>query len=333
MSGYGNNSSLEWVASTALRDTSGHVLSWLSQGHAGYPYPEVSGYLLALLADTGRHSERRASLVQALLAQPEAGVERNGVLYAFDTGMALNGLGLEMRSGNVTPRLTDRAAAWALRVQEFIGRRRARVPPVPLRDETHWSDAFGSHESKLALPLVNYVTLFGPDEDARAALDRLLRLVLALQEPDGRFRVHAQSPLTYVHSHCYALEGLLAQSLRPLTIGQQSSVTDALSNGADWLAEIQSARGGLHAWHDGEQASGPLRSDATAQAARIWQLVSAEGYRRPLARAMEFMQRSQSSLGALPYQPSTKDLNSWATIFWAQVQHWRETGADPKWLV
>src|SRR4051794_25967342 len=107
-----NNAALRWVASAALGHPSGHALSWLSQEHPGYPYPEISGYLLALLAGVGGHHERRASLVRALLAEEDGGAARGDVLYTFDTGMALNGLLLEIKSGNPAPPLAARAAAW-----------------------------------------------------------------------------------------------------------------------------------------------------------------------------------------------------------------------------
>jgi hypothetical protein len=110
-------------------------------------------------------------------------------------------------------------------------------------------------------------------------------------------------------------------------------VAQALSRGADWLADVQSVSGGIPAWHDGERPGGPLRSDATVQAARIWQLLSPDQYAQPIARATAFLERLQTEEGALPYEPGSDDLNTWATIFWAQLQHWRGAGVNPLSLV
>lgn len=328
-----DQSSVELVASGPFGDSSGHALSWLNQRHPGYPYPEITGYLLALLAGTRRHEERRASLVRALLAQPAAGVGRHGVRYAFDTGMALNGLLHEIATGTRAQDVADRADQWTHSLVGSIAARRAREPGVPLTEWTRWSDAFGCHQSKLALPLVHSLAVLGPREGSESALDLLLGLVLPLQLPDGRFRVHELASVTYVHSHCYALEGLVAQSVRPLAEEQRSSLSRALLTGADWLARVQAPSGGLRAWHDGHQSSGPVRTDATAQAARIWQLVSPQRYGAPLARAVDFLESLQTTAGGLPYEPGSDDVNTWATIFWAQVRQWRRAVARPAGLV
>ena len=95
---------LRWLASADLGAPDGHCLSWWNPERPGYPYPEISGLLLHLLAIEGVAPQRRAELRQALVAGESAGsgseagvgpllgVARAGRPYTFDTAMGLRGL-------------------------------------------------------------------------------------------------------------------------------------------------------------------------------------------------------------------------------------------------
>ncbi len=72
----------------------GHCVSWWNPLHPGYPYPEISGLLLQLLADIDAAPTRRRELAAALLADLDAGqgIRRGEHAYTFDTAMAVRGL-------------------------------------------------------------------------------------------------------------------------------------------------------------------------------------------------------------------------------------------------
>jgi hypothetical protein len=141
----------------------------------------------------------------------------------------------------------------------------------------------------------------------------------------GRFRIHADSSVTYVHAHCYAVEGLLCLQRRGL-----AEVGGVARDCAGWLAQIQAANGGIRAWHDGTHASGPLRADATAQAVRIWSCVNRRAFGDAIGRALGFLGRLQSVSGGICYEPGSGDVNTWATVFAVQAVRWAAEGGDDR---
>ena len=94
---------------------------------------------------------------------------------------------------------------------------------------------------------------------------------------DGRFRIHFNSGESYVHAHCYAVEGLLCLIQRGWT-----DLIPTARECAAWLAEIQDSGGGVPAWHDGSRPYGKCHADATAQAARIWLCVDHRSFAEPI---------------------------------------------------
>jgi hypothetical protein len=90
----------------------------------------------------------------------------------------------------------------------------------------------------------------------------------------------------------------------------------------EFLAEVQQESGGIPAYiHDG-QGLGPCRSDATAQAIRLWSLAGPEIYAPQITRAVCFLRDMQAPSGGLRYQEGSEDINTWATLFGAQAVDW-----------
>ncbi|MGL5859165.1 MAG: hypothetical protein ACRC35_12325 [Angustibacter sp.] len=347
---------LDWLVGPDLADPSGHCLSWHNPSHPGYPYPEITGLLLALLGSTRRHRRRQDQLIGALLAEPPDGVGRGPVTwYAFDTAMALGGvvasLEQDPRTGHEDAHdrttLIERADRWVDALTAAVHSGRARVPTVSVTSSTRWSDSFGAHQSKLAVSLIRYarwVRSAGADPSGGTTADRavaalrasdaLLTGTVALSEPDGRFRIHDRAPLSYLHAHCYAMEGLLAQTTRDdLSSAAARTVQEALDAGARWLATVQQLDGGFLAWHDGRRASGPTRTDATAQAVRLWLAIDPAGFAGPVTRALALLERARVAGAGVPYEPGSADVNAWASMFTAQALQWRADGARPIELV
>jgi len=311
---------LRWLSSDELAAPDGHCLSWWNPSHPGYPYPEITGLLLHLLSLERTAPRARERLAGALLVEHSTGgaVRRHGLAYTFDTAMALRGL-LAADAGAVHSGV---ATDWALLLIEAAQRRSpaaAGPPPEPLEPETRWSLAFGAHQAKVCGALLDYRRRYGPLPGLAEAVQVLAGAALAAQDADGRFRIHERSPVTYTHSHCYAVEGLLQ---RAADEGARGGWPEPVLAGAHWLARAQQPDGGLCAWHDGVRASGARHADATAQALRIWLVVDPDRYAEPAARARDFLWRLWVAPRGLRYADDSDDVNAWATIFAAQALAW-----------
>jgi hypothetical protein len=292
----------------------GSVLSWVSADNPGFAYPEAGGLLLSLLSRRASAPAEPMNAIAAWLASrvsERGGVGRDGADYAFDSAMALAGLrdyraaGGELRGPSPTPRLRD----YVLR---SIRSRTAVDRPGP-RAHPRWSERFGCHLLKLACALAD-------DPLAEEVTEILVRELFPLYE-GGRFRVHEGSTETYLHACGYAAEGLIALADRG-----SAPAADMLRSTACWLTSVQSAGGGLHAWHDGRRAHGPLRADATAQAVRIWVRVDGRAHRIPIERGLAFLSGLVQPRGGVLYEPGSADTNTWATIFAVQAAEWAALG-------
>lgn len=330
---------VDWLVSDELVGQGGHCLSWWNPAHPGYPYPEITGLLLQLLSQERVAPTRCRALAAALVADHldppggiganagRQGVRRFGVGFTFDTAMALRGLVAYATStlgqdsaGVVADVAGDFARALvraALERDPNVGANSRRA----LTSSTRWSASFGAHQAKICGALADAPRLVGQLTGLDDALEVLVRAALDCQSDAGRFRVHSASRLTYVHSHCYAVEGLLMYAAGT---GRPSATMAPAGAGADWLAVAQEPNGALRAWHDGDRAFGPGRSDATAQAVRIWALVDPDRYAGPIAEACTYLSGRREPGRGLRYEDDSSDISSWATIFAAQALAWAE---------
>ena len=316
-----------WLQSERVVGIEGAVKSWDNPANPGYSYPEISGLLLSLLArsDSG-DPEVRDRIAENVCRGVGAGsaVGRWGINYVFDTAMVLSGLLAHEAAGGrlADPALPDRLCDFI--VEMLLARR--GIDGLTLEDPNHWSNSYGCHLLKASLSLTAYA-----DQRGRGRTDfvvrQLLDDLLPLQE-DGRFRTNAASRISYLHAHCYATEGLLVVRRRGI-----ADVSAAVTASADWLVRAQDESGGIRAWHDGNEASGELHADASAQAIRIWCLVDRRRYADSIRRGLGFIADNSVDGAGVRYRPGSDDVNTWATIFAVQATTWSKGPADPLWLV
>jgi hypothetical protein len=285
----------DWLLRGAPVLDDGGVLSWVNAAHPGYRYPEIAGLLLAFL--NAQHdardgaSELRERVRSALLrdVEPHGAAGRNGQYYVFDTAIVYS----------VAP---------SQPLLDFIKRgvetRSPVRPPVPDHSRT-WSTHYGSHLLKVAGVLAGAGCV--------SLATQLWEDLLPLAE-GGRFRNHAGTEHTYLHAHCYAVQGLL--DLTSHGFDGAKRLADA---GGEWLALAQREDGGIPAWHDGATPQGPSRGDATAQAVKIWSDLDAPAFAREIAQGREFLAALQHPSGGLRYEPGSEDVNTWVTIFAAEA--------------
>jgi len=291
-----------WLSSPALLAPDGRVLSWLSDDKTGYPYDEAS-ILLARLYHWLGWSERAQTILDPLLGRLHSinTLERDGVQYVFDTALAL-------------PLLSNPRPVAHYVLGELQSHRACR----PVKRPGWWSQSFGAHLIKCAGPL----SQLGMGLDVRPIVDELVDGCF-----DGaRFRIHADSQATYVHSHCYALEGLLLCGYHP----------NIVRTGADWLVGIQDNTGALPAWVNSEE---PNRwpADIVAQGIRIWTLLDHRRYADAIQRGLRFLaERQDPESGGIAYGSNLEHWNVWSTIFAYQACAWvhsKPSRDQGRWLI
>jgi len=319
---------LAWLQSDEVVMEDGAVLSWSNPNHDGYAYPEIAGYLLNLLAqqpDSSPEIRRRIASRIARDVSPEGGVGRRGIRYVFDTGMVLTGLMAERKVAGELPDPDLPQRLFEFIATEIKARRAATAPTMG--SGAHWSTTYGCHLLKMAQSISAYGDAFG-DERAPALVNQLVADLTPLAE-DGRFRIHDHEDYSYLHSHCYALEGLaVIEAASP-----RGWLWPIIRRGALWLGRIQDESGGVRAHNNGFAAWGELRGDATAQAVRIWSLVDRNAFAGEISAATAFLQGLQTECGGYRYSPNSRDVNTWVTLFTTQALMWASEGGNARCVV
>ncbi len=297
-----------WLLSDAVVDRDGAVFSWANPKRPGYPYPEAAGLLLSTLCaasrsegDAGAAADRvAAGLCNAI--RSDGGIGRDGITYLFDSAVVLAGLLRHRRAGGRAD--GDEPIH---RLRRFVCGQiaaRAAVLPRSAQADGRWSTQFGAHLLKCVHSLHLYAQTFGDglQDD----------LVATLIERSG----HQPSPV-YVHPFCYEQEGHLLIEHYGLC-----SLFEPIDGALEWLAALQQPDGAIRAFANGMDGFGEARSDATAQAVRLWLLRDREAYDEPIRRSLAFLARCQSPEGGIRYSPGGNDICSWSTMFVLQATEW-----------
>lgn len=284
-----------WLLGPEVVRDGGRVRSWAPGGH---DYPEAGGLWLSWLAST-EPAHPRGDEVAAWLSRAidDDAVGRDGVGYTFDLGVVVTGL-LRWEAGRGPGPSTVRGAR---RLVDAIAGRRALTSGTAA---PRWSTRFGGHLGKLGLALdaIDAAAIVDTT-DARAAL------VDARDRDDGA---------VYVHARLYALEGAWLRG-----------DLEAVAQGAGWLAELQRRDGAIAAsWDPARGLEGPGRSDATAQAVRLWCAADAARFAPSIDRALGWLAGLQTESGGVDYDDRTAHRNVWCTLFTAQALAFATSGPD-----
>ena len=288
------------------------------------PYPEITGYAVQfhlrwsgdaaeLDMFAARESGEWLLSIQANDASPAAGafpyaVDRSGAhggFFTFDSAIVGHALlDLAAATGDERYRTAaEHAARWVLRQQHANGGFGAGVDGV-------WPVSWASDDNCLHGKLALFLGRMWQAEGAaayRAGALALLRWLASLQRADGGIVTAYGSDYVFAHTHCYAVEGMLAGAV---ILGQQQYLENA-ARGAAFLAGVQCANGGVPRYV-GRGALRYLKEcnarlpyvrmlaphldvGATAQAVRIWTWVRAlrGGFARNIERGLAWLAASQ----------------------------------------
>jgi len=317
---------VRWLRSEAVVDTAGRVWSWNNPAHPGYAYPEAGGLWLSSMAREPDADEGQLDRVAAWLRACEhaGAIGRDGREYLFDHGMVIAGrLAWAERRGL---EVTGERSAIATMLEQ-LRNNRASWPAEP---RERWSERFGAHLLKLALPLSRWVEHTGEPQAARA-----LAGLLELLPPgcDGRVPSEDEAGPTYLHACCYAAEGLWRLGEAPLPRSLRARARARAEAIAAWLASVQRPDGGLPPWHDDTHGWGPAPADVAAQAVRLWSGLDRRAHGDAIERALGFLARLVDPCGGVRYHEDSRDLNTWATLFTVQALDFAEGEADVRRLV
>jgi hypothetical protein len=325
---------VQWLLHGPIRSADGMVAAWSDRGRPSHVYEESTGYLLTLLGylyhltgqDRFEHEAIRVAdaLVKRLGSQK--GFGRSGIAYLFDTAVCLRGLAtfLAMFKTSVelpvyksaVGALNEIAATCGL----LIAKQLACDPKPKTEQQVRWSERFNVHHIKVLHHCWPWVA-------GHIDVGQLIENFVDRQFKDGLFLTDPQNGESYLHAHCYGVEGLLAlekQHHLRLDI-RKNQIAQALS-------DLQLPNGGIPKF-DPVASHPTVASDTTAQAVRIWQCIDPETYSANIQQALSFLEAMADEGGGILYSSNSNHLNSWTTIFAVQAMAWQLYGAQPEWIV
>jgi hypothetical protein len=189
-------------------------------------------------------------------------------------------------------------------------------------DRIAWSTHGVAHLAKLA-----QCFLLSEHFADSKPLRRLIETVKGLQRPDGRMTTDPADPITMLHPHLYAAEGLWIWGRARDDVEALASAQAAI----DWAWTQQLEGGGLpRAAADDRRSEAVEQTDVTAQAVRLALLLErrSPAVDRAVARLVALACGSTQGL-SLAYQPTSSEthLNTWTTLFAAQALSMATPGA------
>ena len=351
----------EWLLQSGIQNigedktTTGGFHSWYD-GQGGYPYvySEITGYATTTLLhlnnlEVGKILVDRAELAAGWLmnqaTHPCGGVRtryfyknppegydwKNGIIYAFDTGMVLFGIA-NLCSETGKREYLDYAKSLAdflLGMQKDDGSFYAYYDPrtkekVDIPDK--WSTQSGAYHAKLALGLLK-LSEIAEDNRYRESARKVCEYALGFQQPDGRFITFRKEGDTHMHPHCYTGEGLLFASERL----NEPRFEQAVKKAAEWSIGEQLPSGGTPSMYYRDSGAGQWeRTDELAQVLRLGLLTLDDSYQDKLSkladRLLSFQDQSAepAKCGGFKYGFGEEGrkfdhTNSWCTMFALQA--------------
>lgn len=340
-----------WLTESGAQLPGGGFAPWYDTGSQDHPYvyAEITGYLTTLLCHLGdvaaataagdwlvRNADEDTGGFRCLVPlRPSRFDQKQHLVYAFDTGVIVNGLADLHRATGVGTYLSTavRAADWLVDV--------AQLPSGGFRpiwdggagafaaEKDDWSWRPGGFQAKVAAGLANLGELTGDGRYRDAAVRAADYAVAQLDATGGD---------THAHPYAYTAEGLWATG----TMLGRPEYVEASRRATAWLLSLQRADGMVPRFvRDGV----PLyveRRDVQAQALRLALLHGLPGRLDELtARLIDGQAEDDDPrigggwwFGSLSDGTAVPHVNVWTTAFAVQALQLRDGAAlDPRFLV
>ncbi len=292
-----------WFINSEMQDLSlgsetyGSFRAWYDMDSKTYTYPysEITGYALTTLAYlktlgyNGKILEKADIganwLVKKAKNQTYGGYHCRYIeegfhpwLCSFDNAMILNGfVNLYEITGNQkylseAEEVGNWLIDFMLKENGIVIAKYDTQMEQYIDTQERWSTQSGGFLAKNAIGLINLSEKTDNEKYAQHAR-KMCDIALELQEVDGRFITNKRLNDTYMHPHCYTVEGLLATWLH---FGDDRYI-NACYDAADWIKKAQLENGAIPRIFDSRNFSHDISTDSTAQSLRIWVLLAHYG--------------------------------------------------------
>ncbi len=288
---------IHWITDSCIQDNDpnspsfGSFRAWIDTktNEYAYPYPETTGYALSTTSLLSKYDKQNRRILQSsnravdyLLRQclsngtgkfyiHNISNGNDGYTYTFDAGIILKGLIHGCLSGNINSHFYSTClelADWLLCMQKPDGSFYAYYDTRQNQSKSsmkRWSTQSGSFHAKLSFALTQ---LYHETNNTKylASLQKLVDWVIGLQKENGRFVTDTVQGSTFLHAHCYTIEGLLdAYNTIP-----NVKILHAAYKGIGWLTKTYQEEGSFPSvyYPDGHYLS-EERSDIIAQSIRL----------------------------------------------------------------
>jgi len=351
-----------WILHSGIQNISadkkinGGFNCWFNLDKKNYPftYSEITGYGITTLLYLYKRTKNKKFLDRAAIAAEwitTAAMESSGavktryyydktdanptysfdnkIIYAFDTGMVLNGM-INLFKTTKSEKFLDAAikiAEFLLTMQKsdgtFFSMHDANTGRSYNADDK-WSATSGSYHAKISIGLLNVFEATN-DNKFKSSAEKICKASIKSQKSDGRFA--SLNNTTHLHPHSYSIEGL--------TYAHNFFTHHKFINSAvaaiGWALSKQLSSGGLSTSFSGKIDTNE-RTDILAQVLRmatfmIRQDYLSDDYKENLLklknRLLQFQNNSEPHAGGFfyGYEAGTKinHINSWCSMFGLQA--------------
>lgn len=353
------NFALNWLLNSGIQNLNndlniGGYYSWYKSETKEFQhlYPEITGYALTWLHNLisqycFENIEYKIKAENAFTwLEKQATFSKRGVKsrynynsneltesksYVFDTGMVLFGVTniYKLFKNDKYLIYAKNIADYILNMQKEDGSFYAfynNKTGKKIDSSKTWSSQSGGYHAKLSLGLLNLFEITS-DPSYKASAINCCEYALTTQEENGRFITHRKEKHTYLHPHCYTLEGLFYAGVE---LGNKNYLNSAL-NGLKWSISGQMQSGGIPFIYYTNDGWGKYEhSDVLAQILRLGVLFLDESYenkvKQLLNRLVQFQDLSSDlhSKGGFHYGFDEMGheifhINSWCTMFSIQA--------------
>ncbi len=307
MEDYSNELELleNWLVFSGIQDQSkeeikrGGVYAWFDKDINSYAflYSEITGYALtwftyqyiATNKDVYRVKAEEAFkwLTEQALDKKSGGFlcRHNGnnwryQICAFCNGMVLNGLcnAYKMLKNKKALKTAIDVGDCLLRdMQKDDGSFYSKYDPLSKKASNpggKWSLISGAFLLKLAIGLLHLAEVTS-DTKYKLAARELCDWGLEFQKENGRFETSPNPQETFLHPHCYAVEGLLVAG----RILKEEKYLQSALKAIFWISENQMDNGGFPSYFSEGTFRKETSPDMTAQVLRLWFML--DEFQRP----------------------------------------------------